>query len=152
MPEFRQLQFSPRNRNRNRNRNQFRFTEYAYAKPLKNRKTKNTQKYWTNEDTIPTIPSISNVAINTIFLPFVSARHPHMYDPTTIPAQNSISIQIGMNLFPFNSINYTINYRKHRPSIGDAVSQPFAIESICRSHCAAGRTNESIVTPMAVSM
>jgi len=41
---------------------------------------------------------------------------------------------------------------KYRPSIGEAVSQPFAVESISRSHCAAGSTNESIVTPIAVSM
>lgn len=59
----------------------------THAKPLRNRKATNTQKYWTNEDTMPTMPSINSVVINTIFLPFVSARHPHIYDPITIPAE-----------------------------------------------------------------
>lgn len=83
----------------------------THAKPLKNRKTKNTQKYWTKEDTMPTMPSISSVAINTIFLPFVSARHPHMYDPTTIPAQNNVAIRIGYFFF---ILIHILSYKERR--------------------------------------
>lgn len=60
----------------------------TYANPFKKRKAKKIQKYWTKDDNTPTIPSINKVAINTIFRPFVSAKHPHMYDPITIPKNN----------------------------------------------------------------
>lgn len=70
-----------------KNWNQDQASANTNANPLKNRKIRNIQKYWTNEDTMPTMPSINNVAINTIFLPFVSARHPHIYEPITIPVR-----------------------------------------------------------------
>lgn len=68
----------------------------------------------------PQIPSANRVAINTTFLPFVSAKQPQKYEPSSIP------------------------------NIGEADSQPLSLEFIWKSQVAAGKTKDNMVIPMAV--
>lgn len=92
----------------------------TYANPLKNLKTEKVKKSGVTDEANPQTPSINKAAINTTFLPLVSAKHPHIYDPMTIP------------------------------NIGAAVSHPFFSDVKLKSHVADGKTNDNIVIPTAV--
>lgn len=92
----------------------------THKKPLQSLNAKNNEYIVVTEDAKPQIPSNINVVTNTHFLPFVSAKHPQKYDPTNIPI------------------------------IGAPDNTPLLVESIWKSHEAAGSTNDSTVTPRAV--
>lgn len=61
---------------------------------MKNLKNKNNAKYCETDEAIPHAASKRRVAINTTFLPFVSAKQPQKYEPITIPGKKRDQIRL----------------------------------------------------------